>query len=57
MLFEVEFLQRRSIVIDTFDLKCAEALVERWLEENNQRRPGEMTVLSVAPVEQAKEAA
>lgn len=57
MLFEVQFLQRRTIVIDTYDLKCAEALVERFRQEQNEKSPGEITVLSVVPVEAQAEAA
>jgi hypothetical protein len=57
MLFEVEFLQRRTIVVETFDLKCAEALVQRFRQEQNEKRPGEVIVVSVKPAERQAEAA
>lgn len=57
MLFEVEFLQRRTIVVDTFDLKCAEVLVQRFRQEQNEKRPGDIVVISVVPVDACKEAA
>lgn len=57
MLFEIEFLERRSIVIDTFDLTAAQALVEKWVADENAKSPGKITVLCVAPVERTAEAA
>lgn len=50
MLFEVQFLQRRTIVIETFDLACAEALVKRWREERREKGD-EVVVLAVVPAD------
>lgn len=55
MLFEVQFLKRHAIVIDTFDLECARALVERFREE---QKVDEVVVLAIVPVaDEEREAA
>lgn len=56
MLFEVVYLQRRAVVIDTFDLQCAQALVAGWIKDKNQQQQ-DVTVLSVAPVHAEAKAA
>ena len=57
MLFEIEFLERRAIVIDTFDITSAEALAEKRARDENAQCPGKCTVLAITPVARAAEAA
>lgn len=57
MLFEIQFLERRVLVIDTFDLKCAEALVKQWVDDMNRSERGRVTVVAVKEVLPRSEAA